>query len=102
MNKNFQDYADKRKAKFSQNGKDAYKVFSSAVAIGSVLATARRERVMTQRELAELSGVQQADISRIERGLLNPNTITFLRLIEAMDFQISIISTKTTKNPSRR
>ncbi|CAB4656335.1 unannotated protein [freshwater metagenome] len=99
MSKNFQDYADKRKAKFSQKGKDAYNVFSSAMGIGSVLATARRTRVMTQRELAELSGVQQGDISRIERGLMNPNTITFLRLIEAMDFQISITPSK---NSSRK
>ena len=97
MNKNFQDYADERKAKFSQKGKDVYKVFSSAIAIGSVVATARHARVMTQRELAELSGVQQADISRIERGLLNPNTITFLRLIEAMDFQFSIAPTKNVR-----
>ena len=97
MNKSFQDYADERKAKFSQKGMDAYKVFSSAIAIGSVVATARHARVMTQRELAELSGVQQADISRIERGLLNPNTITFLRLIEAMDFQFSIAPTKNVR-----
>jgi DNA-binding XRE family transcriptional regulator len=102
MSRNFQDYADERKAKFSQKGKNAYKVFSSAMAIGSVLATARRARVMTQRELAELSGVQQADISRIERGLLNPNTITFLRLIEAMDFQISILPNEKAKSPSQK
>jgi len=101
VSKQFQDYADERKAKFSQTGKDAYKVFSSAMVIGSVLSTARRARVLTQRELAELSGVQQADISRIERGLLNPNTITFLRLIEAMDFQISILPIENTKSPSR-
>jgi len=102
MSKNFQDYAEKRKAKFSQESKDAYNVFSSAMAIGSVLTTARRVRVMTQRELAELSGVQQADISRIERGLLNPNTITFLRLIEAMNFQLSIRPIEKAKSPSRK
>ena len=90
MSKSFKDYADQRKAKFTQEGKDAYKVFSSAITIGEVLASARRTRSLTQRELAELAGVQQADISRMERGLLTPNTVTFIRLIEAMDFQLSI------------
>jgi DNA-binding XRE family transcriptional regulator len=102
MTKNFQDYAAKRKAKFSQEGSDAFKVFSSALAIGEVLASARRTRLLTQRELAELAGVQQADISRIERGLLNPNTVTFLRLIEAMDFHINLVPSKKSKSPLRQ
>jgi len=90
MSKSFKDYADQRKAMFTQRGRDAYKVFASAITIGEVLATARRARSLTQRELADLAGVQQADISRMERGLLAPNTVTFVRLIEAMNFQLSI------------
>ncbi len=94
MSKNFEEYAKERKARFSQVGKGAYKVFSNAIVIGEVIASARRTRSLTQRELAELAGVQQADISRMERGLLAPNTITFVRLIEALDFQVSITPIK--------
>lgn len=86
MTKSFKEYAQERKANFSQEGKDAYEVFSSAFSIGNMVSAARRVRDLTQRELAQVSGVQQADISRIERGLLAPNTITFLRLLEAMDY----------------
>lgn len=96
MAKSFKEYADRRKVEFTQDGADAYKVFSGALAVGSVIASARRQRVMTQRLLAELSGVQQADISRIERGLLSPNTTTFFRLIEALDFQVQIAPSENT------
>lgn len=39
---------------------------------------------MTQIELSEKSGVAQADISRIERGLGNPTSTTLDRLGEAV------------------
>lgn len=37
----------------------------------------RMARVLTQRELFELTGVPQADISRIERGVGNPTEVTW-------------------------
>lgn len=51
---------------------------------GQLLAL-RRRRGITQRRLSECSGVQQADISRIERGETQPTTVTARRLAEALD-----------------
>lgn len=48
------------------------------------LATARKENNMTQNELAEKTGINQADISKIENGNANPALSTLKRLAEGM------------------
>ena len=48
-----------------------------------MLRWARRRARLSQRELARVSGVPQASISRIERGLLAPQVDTMERLLRA-------------------
>jgi transcriptional regulator with XRE-family HTH domain len=50
----------------------------------------RFPRGLKQRESAELSGVDQADISRIECGVLAPTTPTLLRLAEGLNARITL------------
>lgn len=45
----------------------------------------RNQNNMTQKELAERSGIDQSDISKIERGVANPSLSTLKRLAEGMD-----------------
>lgn len=45
---------------------------------------------MTQCRLAEETGIYQADISKIERGLANPSLLTLQRLADGMDMEIVI------------
>jgi DNA-binding XRE family transcriptional regulator len=52
--------------------------------IAGQLLALRHRRGLTQRRLSELSGVQQADISRIERGETQPTTVTARRLADAL------------------
>ncbi|MHB8451516.1 MAG: helix-turn-helix domain-containing protein [Mycobacteriales bacterium] len=58
--------------------------------MGATLAEARPERGLKQCELAELSGVDQGDISRIQRGVLAPTTRTLLRLAEGLNARITL------------
>jgi DNA-binding XRE family transcriptional regulator len=58
--------------------------FDSRFHVAGQLLALRRRRGITQRELSELSGVQQADISRIERGETQPTTVTARRLADAL------------------
>ena len=46
---------------------------------------ARKQRNMTQKELAERTGIDQSDISKIETGNANPSLATLKRLAEGMD-----------------
>ena len=46
---------------------------------------ARKNRNMTQKELAEKTGINQSDISKIETGNANPSLATLKRLADGMD-----------------
>lgn len=51
---------------------------------------ARKNRNMTQKELAERTGIDQADISKIETGNANPVLSTLKRLAEGMDMVLKL------------
>lgn len=54
------------------------------------LTQAREITGMTQKQLSESTGIYQADISRIERGLANPSLTTLKRLAEGMGLKLKI------------
>lgn len=58
--------------------------------LGQLLAQARRNRRMTQPALAEMTGIQQAEISRIETGRANPTVDTMTRLTRALGTRLTI------------
>lgn len=97
MTKKYEKYSTERRARLSLNGQEAIEVFSHAYAMGNALIEARQKRSLTQRALADLSGVQQADISRMERGILAPTTSTLMRLVEALDGRLIIELNPTNK-----
>lgn len=50
-----------------------------------------RERCdLTQQQLAEITGIQQADISRLENGTGNPSLRTLKRLAAGMGMQLKL------------
>lgn len=56
--------------------------------LGAQITSIREAANLSQTQLAKLSGVQQADISRAERGLGNPTRDTLLKLAEALNMQL--------------
>ena len=52
----------------------------SSAALGATIRERRRALKLTQGELAEMSGVDQANLSRIELGIAGATLDTFLRL----------------------
>ena len=54
------------------------------------LIDARKTRNMTQKELAEKTGIDQSDISKIETGNANPALSTLKRLAEGMDMVLRL------------
>ena len=56
----------------------------------SFLIDARNARHITQKELSKLSRIDQADISKIERGVRNISLNTLKRLADAMDMYVKI------------
>lgn len=58
--------------------------------VAEQLALARDSVGMTQSRLAEETGIYQADISKIERGIANPSLLTLQRLADGMNMEIVI------------
>ncbi len=54
------------------------------------LLFAREQANMTQKELAEKTGIYQADISKIERGIGNPSLQTLKRLADGLGMELDI------------
>ena len=55
---------------------------------GQILRSARRKRGLTQRQLAELSGVPQPTVARIESGAVSPRMGTLLHLLAATGHEL--------------
>lgn len=51
---------------------------------------ARKRSNMTQKELAEKTGIDQSDISKIETGNANPTLAVLKRLAEGMDMVLKL------------
>lgn len=51
---------------------------------------ARKSKNMTQKQLAELTGINQSDISRIEKGTANPSLNTLRRLAKGMGMELQL------------
>jgi DNA-binding XRE family transcriptional regulator len=59
--------------------------------IASQLATLRREQKLTQKQLAERSGIPQSEISRIETGDANPTYATLSAIAEPFGARVGFI-----------
>jgi predicted transcriptional regulator len=51
---------------------------------------ARAKRNLTQRDLAKLLGTSQANISKLERGELNPTVAFLKRFAKACDMRLNV------------
>lgn len=59
-------------------------------AIVQAMIDARRKTGLTQKQLAERTGIAQSDISRLENGSANPSLNTLSRLADGLGMQLEI------------
>lgn len=59
--------------------------------LGAALQSARKAQSLTQPKLSVLADVQQAEISRIERGVGNPTATTLFRLTQALGLKLALV-----------
>jgi len=57
--------------------------------LGQRIREIRKERGMSQTELAEKAGISLITISRIERGERDPHLTTLLRIARGLDVRLS-------------
>ncbi|MGD0749595.1 MAG: helix-turn-helix transcriptional regulator [Acidimicrobiales bacterium] len=81
-----------RRKKVSAAGKAEARIFEGAYALAVQVVELREKQGLTQVQLAERSGVDQADISRIERGSAFPNEKTLIRIADALDADLALVA----------
>ncbi len=70
--------------------------------LGQMIRKYRKMKNYTQFQLAELVGLNEKQISRIEAGQNYPTYITFAKLIEALDINLSDITAQNkNQNPKQ-
>lgn len=85
---NFKDYlAEQLK---DPEFKKEYEALEPEFAVMRAIMDARIETGLTQQQLSELTGISQADISRIECGTANPSLKTLQRLATALGRRVQI------------
>jgi len=60
------------------------------MAVVQAMIDARKKAGLTQRQLAERTGIAQSDISKLETGAGNPSVRTLQRLAAGMDMVLHI------------
>ena len=70
--------------------KKEYDALAPEFAIIQAMIDARQASGMTQKQLADKTGIAQADISKLENGNANPSLRTLQRLAAGMGMQIKI------------
>ena len=67
-----------------------YEAIQPEMDIIRAMIDARTAQHLTQKELAERTGINQADISKLESGTRNPTINLLKRLAEGMDMTLKI------------
>ena len=60
------------------------------LSVAQAVSSARAQSGLSQKQLAGLTGIDQSDLSRIERGLANPSVSTLDRIASALGGELRI------------
>jgi DNA-binding XRE family transcriptional regulator len=99
----FQDYVRKVESEARAGGPEAVaelEALRSHFALAREVRELRKERQLTQAQLAQASGIDQAEISRIERGQSNPTSATLTALLAPLNAEIGVIRQPSAPGPN--
>lgn len=88
----YEDVVAERRRRLGPESDADRHVFEQAYAVAMQVVELREKHNLTQAQLAERSGVDQADISRIERGSTSPTAKTLQRIANALDADLRLVS----------
>jgi len=88
MTKNFRDTLNEQLK--DEEFKKEYTALDLEFQIIKAILDGRKEKNLTQKQLSERTGINQADISKIEKGNANPSVKTLQRLAAGMGMNVKI------------
>ena len=97
MSKNFRETLNARLETDCEFRKE-YEALAPEYELAKMLIACRNADNLTQKQLSELTGIDQADISKIENGNANPSIKTLTRIASAMNMNLKIEFVPKTQN----
>lgn len=97
MSKNFRETLAHQLENDAEFRKE-YEALAPEYELAKMLIACRNSGNLTQKQLSELTGIDQADISKIENGNANPSVETLTRIASAMNMELKIEFVPKTQN----
>lgn len=88
----------KKKALKNKEVKSEYDALKPEYDLIQALIDARIKQNITQKELSEITGITQADISRIENGTRNPGLTMVSRIALGLGMQLKLVAVPSRKS----
>ena len=91
MGRGYDDIMADRMARMGPEADAQREVLERNYDIATQVMDLRLQHGLTQAELAELCGMGQPDISRIERGSTSPTTVSLQKVAAALDAEVRLV-----------
>jgi DNA-binding XRE family transcriptional regulator len=91
----FDEYIREVEKKAKTGSPDAaarWDAFNAHYAMAREMRELRKEHKLTQKQLAAVSGINQGEISRIERGQTNPTATTLAALLAPLNARLGVVT----------
>jgi ribosome-binding protein aMBF1 (putative translation factor) len=95
MARTYKEITAERRGRIAPEVLRDQEVFEHAYDIAVQVMELREKRGLTQAQLAERCGMDQGDISRIERGATSPTARTLQRIGDALEADIRLVARAT-------
>ncbi len=91
MARTLNDYLERSGRANSAAVRDARSVFDQAYSLARQIVELREKHGLTQVQLSEATGIPQAQISKIERGVISPTSATLAKIAEALASDLRLV-----------
>jgi DNA-binding XRE family transcriptional regulator len=91
----FDDYIHEVEQEAKAGGPEAlarWDAFNAHYAMAREVRELRKQHKLTQKQLAAASGINQGEISRIERGQTNPTATTLAALLSPLNARLGVVT----------
>jgi ribosome-binding protein aMBF1 (putative translation factor) len=95
MTRSYEDIMAARQAELGPEVEGLKRGFEQAYDIAVQIIQLRERNGLTQAQLAERCGIDQADISRIERGSTSPTARSLQRIADALGADLRLVDRAT-------
>jgi DNA-binding XRE family transcriptional regulator len=85
------DYLERSGRANSAAVREARAVFDQAYGLARQIVELREKHGLTQVQLSEATGIPQAQISKIERGVISPTSATLAKIAEALASDLRLV-----------